>query len=223
MPEVEVAAEILARHPDYVALVLFAHGIGNGPGDEASERELAEAEAALRARRLESAKAHPHIAAWRAAFSAFGAKPSRFPSSAEALAARVLKGGELPRVNLLVDLYNAVSVRHLIPLGGEDADRLEGTLRLAVATGNEPFDDEPVAPGEIVWRDDAGVTCRRWNWRQGTRTRLTDATRNAFFVFDRLDGVSVEELRAAAGELEAELLRRWPAARVEVVTLGAGG
>lgn len=222
MPEVEVAAEILERHPDYVALVLFAHGIGNGSGDEASERGLAEAEASLRARGLQSAKEHPHIAAWRAAFSAFGAKPSRFPSSAEALAARVLKGGELPRVNLLVDLYNAVSVRHLIPLGGEDADRLEGSLRLAVATGEEPFDDdERVAAGEIVWRDDAGVTCRRWNWRQGRRTRLTEATRNAFFVFDRLDGVAVEELRAAAGELEAELLRRWPAARIEVVTRGA--
>jgi DNA/RNA-binding domain of Phe-tRNA-synthetase-like protein len=37
--------------------------------------------------------------------------PSRYPCSAEALAARVLKGGTLPRVNLLVDLYNAVSVQ----------------------------------------------------------------------------------------------------------------
>jgi DNA/RNA-binding domain of Phe-tRNA-synthetase-like protein len=224
MPDVTVAPEVAARFPDYVALVLFVHGIGNGAGDEASERGLVEAEASLRARGLAVAKDHPHIAAWRAAFGAFGAKPSRFPCSAEALASRVLKGGELPRVNLLVDLYNAVSVRHLIPLGGEDADRLEGPLRLAVATGDEAFDgaDGAPAPGEIVWRDDAGVTCRRWNWRQGARTRLTESTRNAFFVFDRLDGVEPDELHAAADELAAELRRRWPQARLETVVRSAG-
>ena len=220
MLEVGIAPAIRERHPDYVALVLVAHGIANGPGDASSERWLAGAEAPLRARGLGAAKEHPHIAAWRDAFSAFGAKPSKYPSSAEALAARVLKGGELPRVNLLVDLYNAVSVRHLIPLGGEDADHLQGPLRLAVATGDESFDgdDERVAPGEIVWRDDAGVTCRRWNWRQGRRTRLTETTRNAFFVFDSL---ASPDLAQAAAELEAELLRRWPAAQVARVVPAA--
>ena len=47
---------------------------------------------------------------------------SRYPSSAEALITRVLKAQPLPRANALVDLYNAVSVRHVIAVGGEDAD-----------------------------------------------------------------------------------------------------
>lgn len=207
MLDVEVEPEILQRFPGYVALVLVARGIGNGPCDADSEAWLAGAEAGLRSRGLAAAREHPHIAAWRSAFSAFGAKPSKYPSSAEALASRVIKGGELPRINLLVDLYNAVSVRHLIPVGGEDADRLEGLLRLVVEPG-----------GEIVWRDDAGVTCHRWNWRQTERTRLTEATRNAFFVFDSLDS---PDLEAAAGELEAELRRRWPSAQVSRVVCGA--
>jgi DNA/RNA-binding domain of Phe-tRNA-synthetase-like protein len=160
--------------PDYVALVLVASGLVNGPSDAESDAQLAAAEAHLRASGLERATDHPHIAAWRAAFSAFGAKPSRYPSSAEALISRVLKGQPLPRVNALVDLYNAISVRHAVPVGGEDADRLEGPLRLTVAAGGEPFDPrgdgidvEEVPVGEIGWRDDRGVTCRRWNWRQG--------------------------------------------------------
>ena len=89
-----------------------------------------------------------------------------------------------------------------MPVGGEDADQLEGPLHLTVADGGEPFDPrgdgtdvEHAAPGEIVWRDDRGVTCRRWNWRQGRRTQLTEATTRAFFVFDRLDGLPVDELR----------------------------
>ena len=227
--EVRVDPAVHAAHPDYIGLVLLASGVGNGPSDAGREARLAAAEAQLRASGLGRAADHPHIAAWRAAFSAFGAKPSRYPSSAEALIARVIKGQALPRVNVLVDLYNAVSVRHVVPLGGEDADRLEGSLRLTVAEGGEPFDPrgdgaevEAVAAGEVVWRDDRGVTCRRWNWRQGRRTQLTERTTRAFFVFDRLDGLSAGELHQAADELSGLLLDRWPDCRLERVERRAG-
>ena len=224
MPEFEVVVDpaVHERFPDYVALVLVASGIANGPSDAGSDAQLADAEAHLRASGLETAKDHPHVAAWRAAFSAFGAKPSKYPSSAEALMTRVLKGQPLPRINALVDLYNAVSVRHAVPLGGEDADRLEGPLRLTITAGGEPFDPrgdgvdvEPVGAGEVVWRDDRGVTCRRWNWRQGSRTQLTEDTTRAFFVFDRLDGLPVDGLHAAADELSELLRERWPGCRIE--------
>jgi DNA/RNA-binding domain of Phe-tRNA-synthetase-like protein len=205
-----VEPDVFARHPDYVAVILVADGLQNGPTDRASERALRDAESHLRARGLGRAADAPEIAAWRAAFSAFGAKPSRYPCSAEALAARVLKGDPLPRVNRLVDHYNAVSVRHLVPVGGEDLDRLEGGLRLVAADGSERFDTpegiEHPGAGEIVWRDDAGVTCRRWNWRQGTRTRLTESSTRAFFVFDRLGGLELPALDAAAAELTDALL-----------------
>jgi DNA/RNA-binding domain of Phe-tRNA-synthetase-like protein len=220
--EVRIDEAVHAKHPEYVALVLVASGLTNGPSDAGSDEQLAAAEAYLRASGLTKATDHPHITAWRAAFSAFGAKPSRYPSSAEALLTRVLKDQPLPRVNALVDLYNAVSVRHIVPLGGEDADRLEGPLRLTVATGDEPFDPrgdgtdlEHAAAGEIVWRDDHGVTCRRWNWRQGRRTQLTDDSTRAFFVFDRLDGLTIDELHRAADELSDLLLHRWPSCQLD--------
>ena len=238
--EVRLDPAVHAAHPGYVALVVVASGVANGATDAGSDAQLADAEAQLRASGLERATDHPHVAAWRAAFSAFGAKPSRYPSSAEALVSRVLKGQELPRVNVLVDLYNAVSVRHMVPLGGEaaatgyksgvqhlrvaDADRLEGPLQLTVAAGGEPFDPrgdgsdvDHVASGEVVWRDDREVTCRRWNWRQGRRTQLSESTTRAFFVFDRLDGLPREDLRAAAHELSGLLLERWPDCRLEGV------
>jgi DNA/RNA-binding domain of Phe-tRNA-synthetase-like protein len=208
---VTVDGDVFAAHPDYVALVVLAEGIGNGPSDDSTSAVLDAAELHLLTRRLTRPADHPHIAAWRAAFSAFGAKPSKYPCSAEALAARVLKGGTLPRVNVLVDLYNAVSVQALTPVGGEDLDHLQGGLRLAIADGAELFDghDGAPRPGEIVWRDDAGVTCRRWNWRQGRRTQLTDATTCAFFVFDRLPGLAEDQLDAAVAQLESLLKARW--------------
>ena len=218
---VTVDDDVFAAHPDYVALIMLAEGIGNGPSDDDTSAVLDAAEQHLLTRELTRPADDPHIAAWRAAFSAFGAKPSKYPCSAEALAARVLKGGTLPRVNVLVDLYNAVSVRALTPIGGEDLDHLHGALRLTIANGDEPFDghDGAPRPEEIIWRDDAGVTCRRWNWRQGQRTRLTDATTRAFFIFDRLPVLDEDQLNAAASQLESLLNARWPTCTTQCIRL----
>ena len=72
----------------------------------------------------------------------------------------------LPRVNRLTDLYNAVSVLHQIPLGGEDLTRYSGAPRLVRATGREPFDTiaggaeliEHPEHGEVAWCDDAAFS-----------------------------------------------------------------
>jgi DNA/RNA-binding domain of Phe-tRNA-synthetase-like protein len=215
---VHVAPEIPQTWPEYTAVVVLADGVTGGPSDELSERLLADAEEAARGSGLARAADDPRIGAWRSAFSDFGAKPSSYPSSAESLLARVLKGGSLPRINALVDTYNAVSVRHVIPVGGEDLGRLEGDLRLVRAEGDEAFDgpDGPPRPGEVVWRDDLGVTCRRWNWRQGRRTQLSAATERAFFVFDRLPPLAPDALEAAVEELIGHLRARSPDAQVRI-------
>ena len=79
----------------------------------------------------------------------------------------------IPSINSVVDLYNAVSLKYAIPVGGENHDAFAGRPLLTVADGREPFETvmngevviENPLPGEVIWRDDAGVTCRRWNWR----------------------------------------------------------
>lgn len=158
----------------------------------------------------------PHIAAWREAYRAFGAKPQRTRNSLEALMRRASRG--LPRVNRLTDIYNAISLRHQIPLGGEDLAGYDGPPKLIRAIGEEPFDTttngertiEHPDPGEVVWCDNTGVTCRRWNWRQGRRTRLTDATTTALFIFDALEPISDRDLHAAADDLIEQLAKTSP-------------
>ena len=97
--------------------------------------------------------------------------------------------------------------------GEAAADASVGPLRLVRATGQEPFETtasgedvvEHPEPGEVVWRDDDGVTCRRWNWRQCTRTRLTPQTRDAVFVLDALGPLDDAALDAAADALVGSL------------------
>jgi DNA/RNA-binding domain of Phe-tRNA-synthetase-like protein len=154
---------------------------------------------------------HPHLLAWREAFRSFGVKPKRAVCSAEALISR----GELPRINPLVDRYNAVSVRRAVPVGGEDLEHVVPPVRLVFAAGGEPFDGgDPPRAGEVVWLDAAGVTCRRWNWRQGVRTRLTAETTRAYFLFDALPVFDDAALAEAMEDLAALLRSGWPGARL---------
>ncbi|WP_309132382.1 phenylalanine--tRNA ligase beta subunit-related protein [Brevibacterium sp.] len=207
-----VDAEVFELRPDYRVLFLAASGIEPGAGDEHSEALLRAAEEST----AEILTRTPitevdHIAAWREAYRAFGAKPQKTRNSLEALMRRAEKG--LPRINRLTDIYNAISVTHRIPLGGEDLDAYQGAPKLIRATGTEAFDTnaggqdvtEHPDPGEVVWCDDAGVTCRRWNWRQGRRTGLRETTTSALFILDVLDPIDDDALNAAGDSLAEAL------------------
>jgi DNA/RNA-binding domain of Phe-tRNA-synthetase-like protein len=199
---------VTALRPDYRALLVAVSGVTPGPSDAHSDALLIRAEAAAsRALLGRPVEEIDHVAAWREAYRAFGAKPQRTRNSLEALMRRA--GNGLPRVNRLTDTYNAISVLHQVPLGGEDLDAYAGPPRLARAEGGEAFDTvaagEPVVerpdPGEVVWADEDGVTCRRWNWRQGRRTQLTEVTTSALFILDALAPMTDAALVAAGDEL----------------------
>ncbi len=220
---------VFALRPDYRAVLVAVGGLLPGPSDQGSEALLQRAEAtarqALGERPVEQV---PHVAAWREAYRGFGAKPQRTRNSLEALLRRA--GSGLPRVNRLTDVYNAVSVLHQIPLGGEDLTRYAGAPRLFRATGTEPFDAvadgttviEHPESGEVIWCDDAGVTCRRWNWRQARRTQLREDTTTALFILDALDPMTDQALHAATDDLLAHLERLGPDVRAACRLIGAG-
>ena len=167
--------------------------------------------------------AQDHLASWAEVYSRFGAKPNRAPSSAAALRQRVIKNGPMPSINPVVDLYNAVSIRFALPVGGENLDAYAGAPHLTIADGTEPFDTvangEPVTEhplrGEVVWRDELGVTCRRWNWRQGIRTRLEPGARRMWFVLEALGTMPDDGLDAAADMLTSGLTSLLPGCRLE--------
>jgi DNA/RNA-binding domain of Phe-tRNA-synthetase-like protein len=223
-----VAKEIFELRPDYRVLFVVIEGITPGPSDEASEALLQESEACVK----DLLSKHPvteipHIAAWRETYKSFGAKPQKTQNSLEALMRRAKNG--LPRVNRLTDIYNAISIKHQIPFGGEDLDKYNGSPFLIRATGEEQFQTfssgepttELTSPGEPIWCDDTGVTCRRWNWRQGPRTALSDDTTRVLFILDALEPLSDEVLLLAADELASELRRSSPDLQVSQRLIGA--
>ena len=212
-----ISAEVRDRWPGYRVLVIIAEGLDAEHFDVSNDPDpLARAEAHVRELGEKDWAAHPHIAEWMAAYAAFGAKPKRTSPSVLALIKRA--AGGLPRIDPVTDLYNAISVSHVLPIGGENLAAYVSAPRLEIASGGEPFDTvergEPAMdaalPGEVIWRDAEGVTCRRWNWRQCVRTRIDGETRTALFLLEALDAMSDDELLAAGAELSAGLRQLCP-------------
>lgn len=193
--------------PDALIGTIVARGIDNGRNGEVC--------AALLQSRVEKVAGDladaeigslPTIVPWRNAYQAFGVKPSRVKSSIESLL-RSAKTGRLRSINPLVDLYNTASLTYHLPCGGEDLAQIAGPIRLTRAIGNEPFvplggnESEPPPAGAVIYRDELGVICSCWNWREADRTKLTDATTDAFLCIEALPPTSLETLRSALDDL----------------------
>jgi DNA/RNA-binding domain of Phe-tRNA-synthetase-like protein len=206
-----ITDRIFVEHLELAIGVVIAHDIVNTQDKAEITTLLRSAEATLPSKFEDTPIIqHPFIATWREAYRKFGAKPKDYPSSVENLTRRVLNGATMPHINNLVALYNTISLRHILPVGGEDIDKIVGDVVLTQAGPDEPAiyllgEKEARAPhaGEIIYKDDVGAICRRWNWKEADRTKLTNETRNAFLVIEALPLVPRDTVETAISELAA--------------------
>jgi DNA/RNA-binding domain of Phe-tRNA-synthetase-like protein len=205
MKKLHVSEEIFRSFPNVLLGVVSFQQIDNS-GEHEEIMKALRAEEVRTVERFSGTPIndHPHIAAWREAYRKFGAKPKDYPSSIENLVRRAVKGHQLPHINLLVDIYNTISLRHIVPVGGEDLDQIRGDVQLTFATENEPpirllgeSEERTPRPGEVIYKDDVGAICRRWNWKEADRTKFTKATVNGFLVLEGLPPVGRSLLEQA--------------------------
>lgn len=210
-----IADTIFEDFPDVFLGVVILHDIDNSKDKPEITEMLRQAGSSLASKFGNTPVIeHPHISNWREAYRKFGAKPKDYPSSIENLTRRVLNGAKIGHINNLVSLYNAISLKYILPVGGEDLDQVVGDVYLTKAGNDEPAifllgEKEARAPkaGEIIYKDEAGAICRRWNWKEADRTKLTQETRNAFLVIESLPPVPNELVQNAIQEL-ADLIKQ---------------
>ncbi len=191
-----VQKELFDLLPDLTIGMVVATDLDNTRPSREIDQLLEQAIEALKRNFVgDKAQDHPRIKPWRTAFNKVGISGSKFPSSVESMARRILKGDPFPKINPLVDLYNSLSLKHLIPMGGHDLDTLQGNIYLQFAEGWEPFTpmgggEKMIVPrGELVYRDDQEVLTRNWVWRQCEKDKATERTKNVFIPIDVLGEV----------------------------------
>lgn len=156
----------------------------------------------------------PELKCWRRAYKAFGEKSTSYRSSVERLVKLVQRGQRMPRICNLVDLYNAVSLTYLMPVGADDLDKLVQPMGFRFARGDETFvrlgDEsgrmESPIPGEVVYVDLEKCLCRRWNWHQDARSAINvDMTNRAVLTVQGLEPTSARRVEEACEMLSSLL------------------
>jgi DNA/RNA-binding domain of Phe-tRNA-synthetase-like protein len=126
---------------------------------------------------------------------------------------RALKGGPFPRINPVVDLYNAISLKNLVPMGGHAIPPLEGNISLCFAQGGEMFipmdggEAETADKDEVVYKDGKEILTRRWVWRQCNKDRVTVDTTSIFIPIDVMEGLEAGLCEKVMDEMEQNLSR----------------
>lgn len=153
---------------------------------------------------------HPAIRAWEDAHMKCGSNPNKFPPAVKALLKRAANGQPIPFVNPIVALFNITSIKYVMPCGGDDAAATTGDLVLGIANGSEIFvplgqpekHEHPTA-GEVIYFDRATneVMCRRWNWRNGDRTKIQPSSRHMVINIDCLPPLTPSDAIRARDEL----------------------
>jgi lysyl-tRNA synthetase class 2 len=225
--EVKVSERIFQEFPLFRRGIVVASGIQNQGVSKELEDLLNEAVESA-GRRPIDVKADPRIVVWSEAHGRFGSNHNKFPPAHFSLIKRVQKPGvHLAFINKVVAIMNYTSIADVIPVGGDDLDHAGPCLELRYASGQETFvpldspetSEHPV-PGEVVYvvADSGKVMCRRWNWRNGYETRITEETRAMVMNIDGL-GEESESRAAKTRDRVAGMLEKYCGARTLTATL----
>lgn len=206
----EYHPNILKSYPDILGGVILARGLRSGP-TPAELRGAFFAEQQVTLARIGDTPLSElaPLAAWRAAFRAFGVNPTKYRSAVEALLRRLTKKGDIPSINTLVDICNLVSIRYQLPVAAFDVRAVQGAITVCFARGDEVFTPlgEPLPehpePGEVIFVDQRDlVVARRWCWRQSDESAAREDTQNAIFTVEAQHPAARMAIESALRDLE---------------------
>lgn len=214
MIEVNISPEVFDRFPGFVRGLVLAQGFDNQSDASLAYDWLTECQD-WRSREPIDLAEDFRCVDWREAHREFGSNPNRFPPSHLALLKRVQKGGRVPPISPAIALMTATSLQHVIPVGGDDVDALDGQVQLRFAKGDEAFtplgkpgETELAEVDEVIYVVGSGaVACRRWNWRNGHETRIMSGTTSILFNFDVIGKDAEQRALAARDDVSERLVQ----------------
>jgi DNA/RNA-binding domain of Phe-tRNA-synthetase-like protein len=211
---IEIDSAVLERFPDCRVGGFLARGLRSATGKLKLEgAETLAAPLTVQGVSIESISEEPRIREWRKAYQAIGVKPSTYKGSAEQLARRLLKGSWISTPLPLVNLYSAVSVKHLTPMGAYDVERLPApSVVLRFPREGDVFhplggrpEDMPLRPDVVIYASGSEVACWAFNHRDSVKTCLRDETDLGLFMAEAVAPIQYDSLDAAFSELARDL------------------
>lgn len=165
---------------------------------------------------------------WRKVFRMMGIDPTKERVSFEGLTRRLLNNNLVKLINPVVDLGNYFSVLYQCPVGAHPLSADTTLIDLKKANGNEVFialgraEIETIDQNEIILTDGANILTRRFCWRQGTSSLVTQNTTELFVNFDFMNDAPTSEINAIMTHFENALKKASPGVKSESFILAVG-
>ncbi len=213
MKKIIIEESIFTQFPDFKRGIIIVSDIDNKPNNDVIKTLL---DNEIINKTGSNCVEHEYVKVWSEAHIKFGSNPNKFPPSIKSLLKRIQSGGGFPFINSVVALFNYISIKYLIPCGGDDINKIEGNLCLGFSKGNEKFvplggtEQENPTAGEVIYFDDKtlNVMCRRWNWRNGDFTKITENTKQLVINIDGIGNVPRSLIESARDELAILLIEQ---------------
>jgi DNA/RNA-binding domain of Phe-tRNA-synthetase-like protein len=156
---------------------------------------------------LENIKQDKILQGFRELHTSFGISNRKNNAASENLLDFVLKRGNMPSVNLLVDIYNLISVQSKLALGAHDVEHIGGNVTLRLTNGKENFhpiaypEQKSIGAKEYAYIDDDNDVICRLEVRQCEKTKVTLDTTDVFYIIQGNLRTTENDLHIATEQL----------------------
>jgi len=164
----------------------------------------------------------PIISGFRELHTKIEVSNRKFVSSPENLILNFINRREFHEINTIVDLYNLISIKYKLAIGAHDMSNIDGDVNLRMTIGNERFvplgQTEPKSVRENIYSyiDDSNEIICLLEVRQVEKTKVTEKTKDCFFIVQGNSSTSIEYIRTATSEL-ISLLNKYCGGNTEIL------
>lgn len=136
-----------------------------------------------------------------------GASNRKNLAAPENLLKTVSRHGSIPRINLLVDIYNTISIKYRLALGAHDLSEVDGNIHLRFTNGSEKYvplgstEPKPVPANHYSYIDSSNEILCYLDVRQANKEIVAPETKACFFTVQGNSETSFDYIERAASEL----------------------
>lgn len=136
-----------------------------------------------------------------------GVKRRKNIPSSENLIKMLLKHGDMPFINQVVDIYNVISMESRLCVAAHNLDKVDGNLTVRFSDGTEKYiplgqkQPVPMNPHEYCYCDDSNEVLCRLEIRQDNKTKVDENVRDILYIIEGNEATEEEFLLEVMREI----------------------
>ncbi len=199
---ITIQRSVFSRFPQLKVGLLHCTGINNQQNVLKSKQMVREMAQLMRLTYTkDTIKTHHLLSPWTAAKIHFG-NPTHYHTSLEKLLQNILRRKDITTRDTVTNLMYYISLKNLVPISVDDADKIKGRITFRLATGSERKRVLKLRKGDIFYADQKGPLGAKLEYWKSSRTKLTQHSTSLLIHLDALPPISAKKAREILKELK---------------------